>query len=129
MPGRKHRAGPDEPRCPEPGCERPAALFTDHEGDGPCRRHELASAPQRSHPVPVEPTPEPSPERGEAENEPEPEPDPDPRPARPAVDREQRRAERRSARRPCGSSWRRRGARATRSKRRGPSVRRQRYRT
>lgn len=74
MPGRKHHAGPDEPRCPKPGCERPAGLFTDTPGVGPCRRH---SAPQRSQPVPIESTPEPSPERGETESVPEPNlPDP-----------------------------------------------------
>lgn len=74
MPGRRHVAGPDERRCPASGCERPAGLFTDHEGDGPCRRHDLASAPQRSHPVPEPDTPEPSPAPAKAEGTPEPAP-------------------------------------------------------
>ena len=46
MTGRRHAAGPGEPRCPR--CERPAGLFTDHEGSGPCRRHDTAAAAPRA---------------------------------------------------------------------------------
>ena len=51
-------------------------LFTDHEGEGPCRRHDVHSAAQRSQPIPVEPIPEPSPEPASAEGAPEPALDP-----------------------------------------------------
>lgn len=71
MPGRRHVAGPNEPRCPAPGCERPAGLFTDTPGVGPCRRHASHSALQRSHRAPEPDTPAPSPERGGAESAPD----------------------------------------------------------
>lgn len=67
VPGRRHVAAPDEPRCPAPGCERPAGLFTDHVGEGLCLRHDgTAPAP--------EPTPEPSPKPAKAEATSEPAP-------------------------------------------------------
>ena len=74
MPGRTHVAGPGEPRCPEPGCERPAGLFTEHRGEGPCLRHAPHSTAQPSHRAPIEPIPEPSPEPPRAESAPEPDP-------------------------------------------------------
>jgi hypothetical protein len=57
MPGRAHVAAPGEPRCPAPGCERPAGFATHHEGHGRCRRHGGTADPS--------PTPSPAPSAAE----------------------------------------------------------------
>ena len=51
MPGRTHHAEPGEPRCPAPGCSRPAGFATEHDGEGLCLRHashRSAASPTRT---------------------------------------------------------------------------------